>query len=118
MRGNCGGAFPVETVGDLGGAVDDDGPYIEVSAIVSPIGEVAGDLIEHRCRSCPVACGLRLEPVFRLYSRSRPTALGPAAFEGRRLSAIAAEALVVLAIEHDAMSSLHHTEAVRKIGKK
>lgn len=115
MRGNCGGPFPPATIADIGGRDDEEeGPFVEVSSVVSPIGKVAGDLIEYRCKSCPVACGLALEPLFRLYRATRPHALGAAGLEGRRLSAIAQEALVVIATEHEAMKALHFEEDVEK----
>lgn len=114
MRGNCGGAFPAATVADIGGQVDDTGTFVEVASIVTPIGKVAGDLIEYRCRSCPVACALELHPLIRLYGASRPHALGQHAMAGRSLTALATDALVVIADEHEAMKCLHMEEATAK----
>lgn len=114
MRGNCGGAFPAVTVADIGGQVDDAGTFVEVASIVTPIGKVAGDLIEYRCRSCPVACARDLQPLISLYGASRPHALGQHALAGRSLTSAAADALVVIADEHEAMKCLHMEEATER----
>ena len=119
-RGNCGGPFPADPIDQTVDVREDEiGTYVEVSSIVSPIGRAAGDLLEHRCRSCPVACAAGMAALFRLHLATRPfVGLGPVALGGRRLTAAAVDALALIATEGEAMHALHIEEETERHKRK
>lgn len=118
-RGNCGGSFPAQPEDpSVDVREDDDGTFVEVSSIVSPIGKAAGDLLEYRCRSCPVATAAGMTPLFRIHTATRQfVGLGPVVLEQRRLTAAAVDALTTIATECEAMHALHMEEASAKFKK-